>query len=216
MVRRDRAKSQQVAEALYEHTLHAARSSGLPVLEVTDAQQRGRRFGTRLANAFADAFAQGYDHVIAVGSDCPRLHEVDWQVVVDHLDRGAPVVGPTTSRDGAYLIGLRREHFDPEVFASLPWQSSALFASLVRHLSAQAQAPPSLLASRGDVNGPHDLAALLHTHRSLPADLMERLREVLGPVEHAASVEVIVSETQVRIPLSRAPPVLRTSGCAHA
>jgi hypothetical protein len=76
-VRQDYAKNRQVAEAFYEHARQAATDSDFPVLEVNGPQQRGDTFGARLANAFADAFAAGYDRVIAVGNDCPTLHEVD-------------------------------------------------------------------------------------------------------------------------------------------
>jgi glycosyltransferase A (GT-A) superfamily protein (DUF2064 family) len=206
LVRRDRAKSQQVAGALYAHTLHAARSSGLPVLEVTDAQQRGGSFGTRFANAFADAFAQGYDRVIAVGSDCPRLHEVDWRAAVERLERGAPVLGPTTDRGGAYLIGLRREQFDQAAFAALPWQTPALFTALAQHLSTHTEIAPSLLAARGDVNGHRDLVALLYAPASLPVALIARLRTVLGPIEHTVPVARLISSGPVSNHPSRAPP----------
>lgn len=205
-VRRDRAKSQQVAGALYAHTLHAARSSGLPVLEITDAQQRGGSFGTRFANAFADAFAQGYDRVIAVGSDCPRLHEVDWQAAVERLERGAPVLGPTTGRGGAYLIGLRREQFDQAAFAALPWQTPALFAALAQYLLTHTETAPSLLAARGDVNGHRDLVALLYAPASLPVALIARLRTVLGPLEYTVPVAHFASADPTRNHPSRAPP----------
>jgi hypothetical protein len=195
-----------VAGALYAHSLHAARSSGLPVLEITDAQQRGGSFGTRFANAFADAFAQGYDRVIAVGSDCPRLHEVDWQAAVERLERGAPVLGPTTGRGGAYLIGLRREQFDQAAFAALPWQTPVLFAALAQYLLAHTETAPSLLAARGDVNGHRDLVALLYAPASLPVALIARLRTVLGPLEYTVPVAQFASADPTRNHPSRAPP----------
>jgi len=96
-VRQDYTKNRQVAEAFYEHTRQAVEESAFPVLDVNGAQQRGDDFGTRLANAFTDAFAQGYERVIAVGSDCPRLHEVDWQAAAGRLCAGVPVMGPRPS-----------------------------------------------------------------------------------------------------------------------
>jgi len=147
-VRQDYAKNRQVAEAFYQHARRTVDRSELPVLEVNGAQQRGDDFGTRLANAFADAFAQGYERVIAVGSDCPRLHEVDWEAVTAHLDEGAPVLGPTPDRDGTYLIGLRRSQFDKTEFAALPWKSptspaAALVALLRSVLDSAGRTPRS-------------------------------------------------------------------------
>ncbi|MFB6248531.1 MAG: DUF2064 domain-containing protein [Salinibacter sp.] len=181
-VRQDYAKHRRVAGALYEHTRRAAQDSGLPVLEATDERQRGRGFGTRFANAVADAFAQGYEHVIAVGSDCPRLHEVDWMEVAGRLEAGTPVLGPTADRDGVYLIGLGREQFERDAFEALPWTTPALFPALARHLEAQAGTAPVRLAVRDDVNGHRDLLALVRRRGAAPMALRARLREVLGPI----------------------------------
>lgn len=205
-----------MAEALYTHARGAARRSGLPVLEVTDARQRGRSFGARLANAFADAFAQGYDRVLAVGSDCPRLHEVDWRAAVDRLAAGAPVLGPTADGEGAYLIGLRRAHFDPAAFAALPWQTPALLNALTHHLTKQSGTAPARLAARDDVNGHGDLMALLRAPAALPHSLFGRLRAALGPAEHAVRVVPVRSSEPTRNHPSRAPPSSAEPFCARA
>jgi len=210
-VPRDRATNRKVADALYRHTRRAAQASGLPVLEISDAQQRGDGFGARLANAFADAFAAGYEHVIAVGSDCPRLHEVDWQAVATQLGDGTPVLGPTSDAYGAYLIGLSRAQYDPETFAALPWQSPGLLDALTDHLMKGAGQPLARLAARGDVNDPQDLWTLVRATSSPLTALVEQLRTALGhtaactpPAKRLASADV------THISPSRAPPVRRT------
>jgi glycosyltransferase A (GT-A) superfamily protein (DUF2064 family) len=210
-VRQDLAKTRRAAAAFYEHTRQAVDDSGLPVLEVNGTQQRGDDFGTRLANAVADAFAQGYERVIAVGSDCPTLHEVDWQAVDDMLADGPPVLGPTSNGEGTYLIGLRRSQFDKSAFAALPWQSPALLPALTRHLSARADTAPALLAPRADVNGPAELAALLKAPGAAPHGLVARLRSVLGP--HTPPRRRDQTPTDASRPgrRSRAPPLLPTS-----
>lgn len=210
-VRRDYAKNRQVAEALYEHTRQAVAESSFPVLEVTDARQRGDSFGARLANAFACAFAAGYDRVIAVGSDCPTLHEVDWQVVADRLDGDAPVLGPTPDQQGAYLIGLTRAQFDRQAFATLPWKSSALFSALSRHLAERAGTEPVRLAPRDDVNGHRDLVALLRHPTSPPRALVVRLRRALGGADRTAQTEQRSSTRPVLERRSRAPPAPTSS-----
>jgi glycosyltransferase A (GT-A) superfamily protein (DUF2064 family) len=208
----DYATNCRVADVLYRHTLHAAQASGLPVLEVNDVQQRGDGFGARLANAFADAFAAGYEHVIAVGSDCPRLHEVDWQTVVAHLERGAPVLGPTLDADGAYLIGLSRALFERDAFGALPWQTPDLLHALIRHATERFAHPPVQLVARGDVNSARDLWALLCAVPTRPFILIERLRAVLGCIapRRARSAVRLVSADPVRAPSSRAPPAVES------
>jgi 2-phospho-L-lactate guanylyltransferase (CobY/MobA/RfbA family) len=177
-VRGDYAKTRQVAEALYRHSRQAVQASGLPVLEVPGCRQRGHGFGERLANAVADAFARGYDRVVAVGGDCPRLHEVDWERAVQRLERGEPVLGPTPGGEGVYLIGMTRAQFDRRGFAALPWKTPALFRALADHLARKGGARPALLPARGDVNGHEDLVALVRKGGRAP--LLVRLRRVLG------------------------------------
>ena len=205
-MRRDYAKHRGVAEALYRHTRRAVHDSGLPVLEATDARQRGRGFAARFANAVADAFAQGYEHVVAVGSDCPRLHEVDWAGVAEQLGEGAPVLGPTPGRDGAYLIGLSREQFERDAFEALPWTTPALFSALARHLEAQAGTAPVLLAARDDVNGPGDLLALVRRRSGVPTALRARLRRILGSPTERTAVRAARPSRRGRSRRSRAPP----------
>lgn len=214
-VRKDRPKSRAVADALYRHTLRSVEASDLPVLPITDEQQRGERFGARLTHAVADAFAEGYDRVIVVGSDCPRLHEVDWTEVVEHLEAGQPVLGPTPGRAGAYLIGLTRAHFEAGAFARLPWQSPALFEALDRHLTTRAGTAPALLDPRDDVNSHDELVAFVR--RSVAgvagrvAGLVAVLRRVLGRSASGAVAGRPIDRHVLGSARSRAPPVLVVS-----
>lgn len=205
-MRRDYAKHRQVAETLFEHSLQAVRDSELPVIEATDEQQRGQGFGERFANAVADAFAQGYEHVIAVGGDCPHLHEVDWTAVAERLDGGVPVLGPTPEHDGAYLIGLTRDQFDRKQFEALPWQSPGLLSVLSHHLTERAGTAPALLAVREDVNGHEELLSLLHTPTALPTSLALQLRRVLGDSGREIHLEAATTARRVSSRRSRAPP----------
>lgn len=144
--------------------------------------------------------------MIAVGSDCPRLHEVDWSAVAEHLDAGRPVLGPTPDRDGTYLIGLGRAQFDRAAFAALPWTTPTVFSALTRHLSEHTGTTPALLAPRDDVNDHEELVALVHRHAALAGSLLAHLRVVLGPVGHTAGSGIPISSVRLRAPRSRGPP----------
>jgi glycosyltransferase A (GT-A) superfamily protein (DUF2064 family) len=205
-VRQDLATHREVAETFYQHTRQSVEESGLPVLEVTDAQQRGDGFGPRLANAVADAFAEGYEQVIVVGSDCPTLHEVDWSAVTEQVTTGTPVLGPTSDGKGAYLIGLRREHFVRESFEALPWQTPELLSALTHHLATQSGTSPTLLSARHDVNGHRELLSLLRTSTTLPTDLAAQLRRVLGNSGRGTHLNAATTARRVSIRRSRAPP----------
>jgi glycosyltransferase A (GT-A) superfamily protein (DUF2064 family) len=205
-VRQDVAKHRQVATAFYQHARQALTNSDLPVLEFTDSQQRGRGFGSRLANAIGDAFAAGYEQVIVVGSDCPTLHEVNWTAVAKQMATGTPVLGPTADDEGTYLIGLRREHFDRDAFEALPWQSPALLSALTQHLKMQTGTAPARLAARTDVNGHQELLSLLHTSAVLPSALATQLRRVLGSRGREIPFETATTAQRVTSRRSRAPP----------
>jgi len=212
-VRQDYAKNRRVAEAFYDHTRQAVSESGLPVVEVNDTQQRGLDFGARLANAFADAFAAGYERVIAVGNDCPTLHEVDWAAVDEQLTAGRPVLGPTPERDGAYLIGMTRAQFDRKAFAALPWRGGDLIPALTAHLEATAGTGPLRLTPRADVNGHQELMRRLRG-TSLPPALTQRLRRVLGEAVRKTAFEQRGATRPVLERRSRAPPMPRRSSPA--
>ncbi|PSQ96969.1 MAG: DUF2064 domain-containing protein [Bacteroidetes bacterium SW_9_63_38] len=209
-VRQDYAKHRRVAEAFYRHARRAVHNSGLPVVEATDERQRGNGFGPRFANAVADAFAQGYEHVIAVGSDCPRLHEVDWAAVADTVADGTPVLGPTAGQEGTYLMGLSREQFDRDSFEALPWTTPALLPALQQYLERQSGRSPRVLPVRDDVNGHRELLALVQHRTRLPVFLRVRLRRVLGIHLPAPSSRPPSSEHVGGHRRSRAPP-LRSS-----
>lgn len=207
----DYATSTQVARTLHTHTVQTVRQSGYPVIEVDGSKQRGNTFGARLANAFADAFAAGYDRVIAVGGDCPTLHEVNWNAVSTRLGTGQPVIGPTPG-GGTYLIGLHRSHFNAQAFASLPWKSPQIEVALRSYLHETAAAPVRL-APRRDINTVRDLVALLQpTTAARP--LAHRLRFVLGWTAPCPSSLSRSIQTDLRVTTpSRGPPVARA---AHA
>ncbi|WP_181149360.1 DUF2064 domain-containing protein [Salinibacter sp. 10B] len=205
-VRQDLAKHREVATTFYQHARRAVMSSDLPVLEATDAHQRGEDFGSRLSNAVADAFEEGYEQVIVVGSDCPTLHEVHWTAVAEQLATGTPVLGPTADDEGTYLIGLRREHFDQESFETLPWQSSTLLSDLTQHLTERAGTPPARLSARNDVNGHQELLSLLRGSTPLPPILAAQLRRVLGRNGRGRHLEEATAARRVSCRRSRAPP----------
>lgn len=208
----DYSKNRQVAEELYRCTWTAVDESDLPVREITDSQQRGNGFGTRLANAFADVFAEGFEHVIAVGSDCPQLGEVEWSRVDDHLREGGSVVGPTPREEGAYLIGMTRSQFDRQKFAALPWKSDSLFSALVEQLEESHGQHPVVLDVRDDINGHEELVRLLRSEADCLHTVVERLRRVLGPVCHVEEPDTAYSIGQSRGPRTRSPPAVTSTG----
>ena len=80
--------------------------------------QRGNNLGQKMENAFADAFALGYENVILTGTDIPELKADSVNSAFEMLDSCDIVLGPT-SDGGYYLIGmssLHHEAFDVKLY----------------------------------------------------------------------------------------------------
>jgi rSAM/selenodomain-associated transferase 1 len=89
--------------------------------------------GQRLRSAFDDAFADGVERVVVIGSDCPRVTAGDITDAWAALRQDEVVLGPAT--DGGYwLIGLRSPQ--PTLFQNIHWSS----AMVLRETQGQAHA----------------------------------------------------------------------------
>ncbi len=177
---RGKAVNRRISGQLISHAENTARRSGLPVVHVSSAQQRGDTFGERIANAFGLVFAQGYARVIAIGNDCPYLTPKLLQAAAARLQTEPVVLGP--ARDGgAYLIGLSPEGFRDDDFRRLAWQTPSFFESLLAYCRTQglsyAQLPPHY-----DLDNRRDVARFLHAqHQPEPIrNLARRLANLLN------------------------------------
>jgi 2-phospho-L-lactate guanylyltransferase (CobY/MobA/RfbA family) len=114
--------------------------------------QRGDGFAERLANAFAAARERGYEQIVAVPTDVPRLGARQLAEAFRRLVATAVVLGPSPD-GGAYLIGCRA---DPApLLAGVRWRTAHAFADL----SANADGP-AVLDPLEDVDRRADLLAL--------------------------------------------------------
>ena len=76
--------------------------------------------GQRLERAFGEAFTEGVNRVVVIGSDCPELTAEDIRAAWAALARDDLVLGP--AKDGGYwLIGLKSRQ--PSLFHSMPWST---------------------------------------------------------------------------------------------
>jgi len=109
--------------------------------------------GTRMAAAFAMAFARGVSSAIIMGSDCPDLTAPILDQAFDTLLEKDLVLGPAGD-GGYYLIGLKRH--TPELFQEVSWGTDQVLArttDLATHLGIA----HSLLPQLDDVDRPEDL-----------------------------------------------------------
>ena len=113
--------------------------------------------GQRIKAAFRDAFDQGADRALVIGSDCPELTHADLQQASHALDHAPAVIGP--AKDGGYwLMGITREssHNLDMLFRDIPWSTSAVFQKTHQRLT-EANLHPATLRTLSDVDQPEDL-----------------------------------------------------------
>ena len=125
--------------------------------------------GGRMHEAFRQAFQEGVEKVVIVGTDCPGLTEDLTQEAFAGLDQGEVALGP--AKDGGYyLVGLRRPV--EELFRGIPWGTGEVRAKTLetaRRLGLRV----SLLKPLDDVDRPEDLPVWekVSTLPSLPCPL---------------------------------------------
>ena len=93
--------------------------------------QRGDDLGERMQNAFADAFAQGKERVIIIGSDCLELETYMIKEAFAVLENNDVVLGP--AKDGGYyMIGMTA--FLPTLFEDKNWSTDDLLMDTILDL----------------------------------------------------------------------------------
>lgn len=109
--------------------------------------------GQRLRAAAAEAFADGAQKTVIVGTDCPELEPAHIIDAFARLDTNDVVVGPAED-GGYYLIGMRR--MLPELFAGVDWGTGHVLYQ-TRERAASLSASIALLPMLRDVDRPEDL-----------------------------------------------------------
>ncbi len=197
----------RIAEDMFQHTLQVAQESGLPLIWIGSHQQTGSTFGQRFAQAIEQLFAQGYEHLITIGDDCPELDAKDLQAAAYHLEKGTPTLGP--ARDGGvYLIGLSRKHFQKDSFANLAWCGRDTSQSLNHYFLSQG-ALVNYLSLKRDVDRAWDLLTI---YKELPRGHFFRKWITLGRIllEFLSLRYLSCSPYSIplSLPITRPPPKL--------
>ncbi len=118
--------------------------------------QQGEDLGEKMQNAFADAFAQGKQRVIIIGSDCLELETYMIKEAFAVLDNNDVVLGP--AKDGGYyLIGMTK--FLPTLFEGKNWSTDDLLMDTILDLKKM-NAKYYLLKTLNDIDTIEDLKAL--------------------------------------------------------
>ena len=110
--------------------------------------------GAKMHEAFSEIFAEGYQKVIILGSDCYELNTGLIEEAFQSLDDNDVVIGP--ARDGGYyLLGMR--NFLPQLFANKSWSTEVLLDETKAELES-GNLSYRLLPTLSDVDHEEDLA----------------------------------------------------------
>lgn len=116
-------------------------------------QQAAGDLGSRMAAVFSEAFADGCEHVVIIGTDCPELTDEIVSQAFIALQSSDVILGPAED-GGYYLIGMSVE--EPRVFDGIDWGEEIVFRQTMDVIS-RVGLSCSLLACLADLDRPADL-----------------------------------------------------------
>jgi uncharacterized protein len=96
--------------------------------------QCGQDLGERMINAFRRGFAEGFTHIVLIGSDIPSLQGHIIRKGFARLKSQDAVIGPA-SDGGYYLLGFRSGTFHPEALQGISWSTAQVFSQTMRILT---------------------------------------------------------------------------------
>lgn len=108
--------------------------------------QQGADLGIRMANAFQEGFASGFERIVIIGSDMYDLNRSDIENAFTILEEKDVVVGPALD-GGYYLLGMKI--FKPELFQNKNWGNDSVLTDTLQNLKNE---NTHLLEARNDVD----------------------------------------------------------------
>lgn len=115
--------------------------------------QRGEDLGQRMSYAFAQAFADGFESVIIIGTDCRELQTEDLEKAFESLETKDSVLGPAND-GGYYLLGMNK--LVNQVFLNKEWSTESVFEETLNDLR-DAGLSTEVLPVKVDVDNASDL-----------------------------------------------------------
>lgn len=128
--------------------------------------QSGGDIGERMESAFSEAFSDGFERVILLGSDIPDFPMEHVEMALASLHSSPMTINPT--EDGGYcLIGMNRQSFpifSSTLFHDMPWSSSQVFSQTMERVQTFSQQScsyfPHILPTWYDIDTIEDLSKL--------------------------------------------------------
>jgi uncharacterized protein len=97
--------------------------------------QTGKTLGDKMRNAFSDVFAGDVDQAVLMGSDLPDFDNRIIDESFELLKEKDLVIGPAED-GGYYLIGLRKNSLNNDVFSGIDWGTASVFRQTMDKIHA--------------------------------------------------------------------------------
>ena len=110
--------------------------------------------GMRMARSLSEAFQNGAEKSIIIGTDCPSIDLEILTVAFEYLKNKDLVLGPAID-GGYYLIGLRRSI--PELFVDVDWGTDKVLRQTV-NTAGKINLAVGYLPTLADIDRPEDLS----------------------------------------------------------
>lgn len=117
--------------------------------------QNGDDLGERMKDAFKRAFAQNYDQVVIIGSDCYQLTTDILEEAFENLATHDFVLGPAAD-GGYYLLGMN--YIQEALFDGKQWSTEDVFLDTMLDIKSM-EASYHILETLSDVDREEDLTA---------------------------------------------------------
>jgi rSAM/selenodomain-associated transferase 1 len=126
-------------------------------------RQTGKDLGGRMDCCFRQAFSDGFERVVAAGSDIPDLPAEIIGEAFRSLEVVDSVVGPSLD-GGYYLIGFHRTSFLREAFCGMQWGTDKVLRQTIEILKRHKRTT-HLLPAWQDVDTIEDLKGFLERNK---------------------------------------------------
>jgi len=125
--------------------------------DYTYRHQGGGDLGRRMFFALEEAFSEGMNRVVLVGTDIPGLNGIIIETAMQELLGNDLVLGPATD-GGYYLIGLNRPP-NRALFTGISWGTGTVLAATLR-IAKEYGFSTALVETLSDVDRPEDVELL--------------------------------------------------------
>ncbi|MBM1105274.1 DUF2064 domain-containing protein [Aurantibacter crassamenti] len=193
-------------DALNEHFLIKVQNTGLPYFFINGENQHGDTFGERFSHAVESVFNNGYDNVITIGNDSPRLNETIIKDAALQLTKNNTIIGPSVD-GGFYLLGIHRSNFDREKFENLSWQTPKIVREIQKILEAKDR-KYSVFSTLFDIDCLYDLKIFISQDNSCSKRLHDIAKDIFDyTISKYLFVDIIDEQLSSTPTLNKGSPV---------